>query len=350
MDHIQYALSTGQSRLTGLDDIRPVHQSLPGSSVASVSLQIKIGGLQWSSPIFVNAMTGGGGTETETLNYQLAEAAAVCGLAMAVGSQMAAVRDPDEAASFQAARRGNPNGILIANIGSEASVDEAKRVCDMIEADLLQIHLNVVQELAMPEGDRDFSGALDRIAKIVDAVPVPVIVKETGFGMSRETAEKLNQLPVAALDVSGFGGTNFAAVENERAAHPLPFFNSWGIPTAASIVEAAAGAPSKTIIASGGLQRADDVVKSLILGASAAGLSGFFLKVLVENGQEALINEMTALKKDITIMMAALGAKTPADLHQAPVVISGDTHHWLQARGLDPDRFARRIPPPFDSD
>jgi isopentenyl-diphosphate delta-isomerase len=349
IDHIHYALSTGQSRGTGLDDIHFVHRSIPGSSVNDISLSTEIGGLQWSSPIFVNAMTGGGGTATADINRQLAEMAVSCGIPMAVGSQMSALRHPEERDTFTVARKVNPNGLLFANIGSEATPDEALAVCDMIEADALQIHLNVIQELAMPEGDRDFRGAAERIEEIAQCVKIPVIVKETGFGIGRETAALLNELSVAAIDTSGFGGTNFAAVENERAEKPMSFFNSWGIRTAASIVETTTGAPGKRTIASGGLQTAEDALKSLALGASAAGMSGFLLNILLMDGVDALIEYVEQMKKDMRMMMCALGAKTIADLHHVPLVIQGETHHWLRARGCEPDRFSVRIPPAFDS-
>ncbi|OES44477.1 type 2 isopentenyl-diphosphate Delta-isomerase [Domibacillus iocasae] len=349
IDHIHYALSTGQSRRTGLDDIQFVHRSLPGSSVMDISLSTEIGGLQWSSPFFVNAMTGGGGQATADINAQLAEVAAVCDIPMAVGSQMSALRHPEERLTFQAARKANPRGMLLANIGSEATVDEARAVCDMIEADGLQIHLNVIQELAMPEGDRDFRGAIDRIAEICGRVEVPVIVKETGFGISRETAQLLNELPLAAIDTAGFGGTNFAEVENERSAQPMSFFNNWGIPTAVSIVETVFGAPDKRVIASGGLQHAEDVVKSLALGASAAGLSGFLLNILLTEGQEALTEHINQMKTDMQMMMCALGAKSIGQLHRAPLMIFGRTEQWLRIRGLEPERFAARVPAPFDS-
>ena len=332
-----------------MDNIQFVHRSLPGSSLTDISLSTEIGGLQWSSPIFVNAMTGGGGEATAHINTQLAEVAAACDIPMAVGSQMSALHHPEERATFQAARKANPGGILIANIGSEATAEEAEAVCNMIEANMLQIHLNVVQELAMPEGDRNFRGAIDRIAEICDRVNVPVMVKETGFGISRETAQLLNNLPLAAIDVAGFGGTNFAAVENERAKHSLAFFNDWGIPTAASIVETVSGAPNQLVIASGGLQRADDVVKSLALGASAAGLSGFLLNMLLTDGQEALVKYLTQLKTEMRMMMCALGARSISHLHSVPLVITGETEQWLRVRGLEPERFAVRSPVPFDS-
>ncbi|OAH55907.1 MULTISPECIES: type 2 isopentenyl-diphosphate Delta-isomerase [Bacillaceae] len=349
IDHIHYALSTGQSRGTGLDDIQFVHRSIPGSSVNDISLSTEIGGLQWSSPIFVNAMTGGGGTTTADINRQLAETAATCGIPMAVGSQMSALRHPQERDTFTVVRKVNKKGLIFANIGSEATPEEALAVCDMIEADALQIHLNVIQELAMPEGDRNFRGVAERIELISKRVPVPVIVKETGFGIGRETAVLLNELPVAAIDTGGFGGTNFAMIENQRSEKPMSFFNNWGLPTAASIVETVIGAPGKRTIASGGLQTAEDAVKSLALGASAAGMSGFLLNILINDGIDALIEYVEQLKNDMRMMMCALGAKTIADLHHVPLVIHGETHHWLRTRKCEPDRFAVRIPPSFDS-
>ncbi len=339
----------GQGRGTGLDHIQFVHRSLPGSSVHDISLSTEIGGLQWSSPIFVNAMTGGGGKATADINRQLAEAAHECDIPMAVGSQMSAIRHPEERKTFVAARKANPAGFIFANIGSEATPDEAQAVCEMIEANALQIHLNVIQELAMPEGDRDFRHALERIADICERVQVPVIVKETGFGIGFETAKLLGKLSINAIDTAGFGGTNFAAIENKRATRSMSFFNQWGIPTAVSIVESAIGAPDKTIIASGGLQNAEDVVKSLALGASAAGMSGFLLNILMMDGQEALIDYINQMKLDIRMMMCALGAKSIKHLHSVPLVISGHTEHWLRSRGMKPERFAVRVPVSFDS-
>ncbi|HEY4549964.1 MAG TPA: type 2 isopentenyl-diphosphate Delta-isomerase, partial [Bacillus sp. (in: firmicutes)] len=165
-DHIQYALSTGQERLTGLDDIMFVHQSLPEIGLENISLNTKIGELPLSSPIFINAMTGGGGEKTLKINRDLARVAKESGMAMAVGSQMSALKNVEEVETYRVVRMENPHGIVIGNLGSEASVDDALRAVEMLEADALQVHLNAIQELAMPEGDRDFSGALRRIEAI----------------------------------------------------------------------------------------------------------------------------------------------------------------------------------------
>ncbi|RFU66076.1 type 2 isopentenyl-diphosphate Delta-isomerase [Peribacillus glennii] len=341
LDHINYALQTGQHRLSGFEDISFVHQSLPDLSIEDVSLDTVIGGLHASSPIFINAMTGGGGKETEHLNKELSIAAREAGIPIAVGSQMAALKDPAEAGSFEIVRRMNPDGIVIANLGGEAGVDEAKRAVEMLRANALQIHLNVIQELTMPEGDRSFKDTLLRIEKITAAMSVPVIVKETGFGMSRETVSKLSSAGVSIADIGGFGGTNFARIENERRKTSFSYFNEWGIPTAVSIAEAVSVKSGMAIIASGGIQNSLDVAKCLALGAIAAGMAGQFIKTLKEKGLPELIKELKDTLHDLKVIMTALGAKDIKALQEARLIISGETFHWLTQRGIDCTRYAR---------
>ncbi|HZG60294.1 MAG TPA: type 2 isopentenyl-diphosphate Delta-isomerase [Anoxybacillus sp.] len=342
LDHIEHALSTGQARAHGFEDITFVHQSLPDLSTTQIDLRTTLGELSLSSPIFINAMTGGGGEATLKINEGLAIAAKECNIAMAVGSQMAAIKDPNEKPSFEIVRKVNPNGLIFANLGSEATVEDAKRAVDMIEANGLQIHLNIIQELVMPEGDRDFTDALKRIEQIVQHVDVPVIVKEVGFGMSKETALQLANIGVTMVDVGGFGGTNFARIENERRAKMLAYFNDWGITTTTSIVEVSQTVPFMSIIGSGGIQTALDVAKALALGASAAGFAGYFLKILIHEGIEALIEKIEELHSDLTFIMTALGAKTIEKLQQVPLVIRGETHHWLTERGFDTKVYSCR--------
>jgi isopentenyl-diphosphate Delta-isomerase len=341
-DHIQYALETGQKRLTGFDDIKFVNQSLPGSNLDSVKLETEIGELSLSSPIFINAMTGGGGERTYRINRELAIAARETGSAIAVGSQMAALKDPDERRSYEVVREMHPDGIILANLGSEATVGQAKAAIDMIQADGLQIHLNVVQELTMPEGDRNFEGALSRIIEIQQSVEIPVIVKEVGFGISAGTAAALSASGIHYIDIGGFGGTNFAEIENKRRDRLLTFFENWGIPTAASIIEAKSSSQELSVIASGGIQTSLDIVKALALGAGGAAMAGYLLKFLMENETEDLIKEIHMLKEEMAVIMTALGVHTIEELKNVPLVISGDTHHWLEQRGIDTSTFARR--------
>ncbi|XJZ26059.1 type 2 isopentenyl-diphosphate Delta-isomerase [Bacillota bacterium Lsc_1132] len=341
-DHIRYAVEEGQECSAAFEDILFIHQSLPNTSVDDIHLDQKIGELSLSSPIFINAMTGGGGEKTYQINKGLAQAAKESGAAMAVGSQMSALKDASQRYTYEVVRKQNPNGVIIANLGSEATVEHAKRAVDMIEADALQLHLNVIQELTMPEGDRDFTGALTRIEAIVKETAVPVIVKEVGFGISRETVVALVSSGVTIIDIGGAGGTNFAKIENRRRKQSLSFFNEWGIPTAISIVEAAETSNRISIIGSGGIRSGMDVAKAIALGADAIGIAGPFLKTFLEKGPEALQQEIGALHMELALIMTALGARTLAELQKVPLIIAGKTDHWLKQRGIDTAKYSQR--------
>ncbi|MFC4324157.1 type 2 isopentenyl-diphosphate Delta-isomerase [Litchfieldia salsa] len=343
LEHIQHALSVGQDRTHGLEDIKFVHQSLPNTNIDQIDISTKVGELLLSSPILINAMTGGGGEYTRSINKSLSLVAKYSNIPLAVGSQMSAIKDPSERSTFQIARKVNPNGIILANLGSEATVEDAKRAVDMIEANGLQIHLNVIQELVMPEGDRNFEDALLRIEKIIHSISVPVIVKEVGFGMSKETCQRLTDAGVSLVDIGGMGGTNFSSIENKRRTRVLDYFETWGIPTAASIAEAASSKLPLTIIASGGIQNALDVAKSIALGASVTAFAGHFLKLLLNLGEQALKEEISNIERDLKFIMTALGAKSIKELQNAPIVISGDTYHWLVQRGIDPKNYSQRM-------
>ncbi|WP_458412675.1 type 2 isopentenyl-diphosphate Delta-isomerase [Schinkia sp. CFF1] len=342
IQHLQHALAIKRKHDNGLNDVQFVHHSIPELSIDDVSISTKIGELILSSPIVINAMTGGGGEKTEEINRRLARVAKECGIAMAVGSQMAAIKDEQEIKSYQIVRDENPDGLVLANLGSEATLEQVKRAIDMVQANALQIHLNIIQELTMPEGDRNFSGTLSRLEKIATNLELPIIVKEVGFGISRETVRKLIDAGISIIDVGGFGGTNFAEIENRRRKESLPFFNQWGISTAASIVEVRSVSPSLSVISSGGLKDAADIAKSIALGASAAAFAGRFLEVLMTDGEEALINEINIIKEHIRLMMIALGVRTINELQKVPIIISGKTHHWLQERSIDTKVYSNR--------
>lgn len=342
IEHIQHALSTGQQRTHGLEDVQFVHQSLPNCNVDEIKLNTKVGELSLSSPLFINAMTGGGGDRTYEINKMLAHAAKETGTALAVGSQMAALKDKDERRTYEVVRKVNQDGVIFANLGSEATVTQARQAVEMIEADALQLHLNVIQELVMPEGDRAFAGAIDRIEKIASSLSVPVIVKEVGYGMSQETASMLESAGVQVIDVGGYGGTNFSKVENERRERRLGFFNEWGISTACSIAETKKGITNASILASGGLQHALDVAKSIALGACAAGMAGYFLKIAIKHGEQLLVQEIQQISEDLRFIMAATGARSVEQLQGAPIVIRGETAHWLKERGITTENYSRR--------
>jgi isopentenyl-diphosphate delta-isomerase len=343
LDHIKYAISTGQLGDNGLEDVSFIHNSIPLTALDQINIDTKIGELQLRSPIFINAMTGGGGRKTYEINKSLAEVAKHFNLAISVGSQTAALRDSSERATFEVVRQVNQNGVVFGNVGSDVSVDDAKRAVDMIEANALQIHVNVVQELVMPEGDRDFSNVLRNIERIARAVDSPIIVKEVGFGMSRETASMLKGIGIKLIDVGGFGGTNFSKVENERRNNQLPFFDQWGIPTSISLVEVGSEKEgSYNIIASGGINNGLHVAKAIALGADAVAFAGYFLNILVSEGEDALFKELEVIHNHLMLIMTALGANSIETLQGVPVLFSGNTLNWLTQRGLNVQSYSQR--------
>ncbi|MBM7552451.1 type 2 isopentenyl-diphosphate Delta-isomerase [Thalassobacillus pellis] len=332
IDHIRHALSHPKSVLNHFDEVQIIHQSHTSSEWEKLNIRTEVGELNLSSPLFVNAMTGGGGKKTEAINRSLAEVAHETGIAMAVGSQMSAIKNPEEESSYRITRKVNPHGIIFANVGSEATLDQAKKAVDMIEANALQIHLNPLQELVMPEGDRDFSCRMSNISQIVDQVEVPVLIKEVGFGISRETAIKMKELGVSYIDVGGRGGTNFSMVENKRRDKPLSAYDDWGIPTPISIMEVNDIFPESHIIASGGIRHGLDGVKALVLGARAFGMAGSLLEVLVEEGQEALIEKIHTIHQEVKIAMMLLEAEYINELSGKPHVFFGRTREWITQR------------------
>jgi isopentenyl-diphosphate Delta-isomerase len=347
VEHIEYALATAEANRNAWDDLSFVPNSLPNICYGNTKVEADIPPFRLSSPFLINAMTGGAAAVTE-INRLLAIVAREKGLAMAVGSQMAALRDPAVVESYAVVRRENPDGIVFANLGAEATVEEAQRAVEMIRADGLQIHLNVMQELLMPEGDRDFTGYLERIRAIREALGVPVIVKEVGFGMSRRTIEQLASAGVSIIDVGGRGGTNFAKVENQRHSAPLTMFESWGLSAPESLLEADnCRLDGVRLIATGGIRHGLDAAKALALGASAVGVAGALLRLVANVPLEACLAAVDAWHHQLRVAMTALGVSELIELQRVPVLITGVTAERARLRGCKPERYARRDEEPF---
>jgi isopentenyl-diphosphate delta-isomerase len=240
----------------------------------------------------------------------------------------------------------NPHGLVIANVGAGAAVDDARRAEAMLEAGALQLHLNAPQELVMPEGDRDFRGQLARIAELVQKLEVPIIVKECGFGISRETARQLHGVGVRAIDVSGRGGTNFAWIEGQRGGEKLdPGLEAWGIPTAAALAEVAAlELPGLDLIASGGITYGSEAAKAFALGAGAVGVAGALLRRLQTGGVDEARAYLTGLLADLTRSLLLCGARRVGDLRRRPAVVTGAIGEWCRLRGVDLAALAARGP------
>ncbi len=318
-------------------DIHFIHNCLPEIDLNEVSIGTSFLGKMHRSPLYINAVTGGTAC-AEEINAGLAWAARQWGLPMAVGSQLAALDYPPSASSFRVVRRVNPNGEIWANLGWYASLEQACRAIEMIQADALQIHLNIPQELAMREGDTCFRGILQRIAEIVPRVGVPVIVKEVGFGISFEQARRLNEAGIAAIDVGGRGGTNFLKIEHCRQSRRVfPELMAWGIPSAISLIETlGASAGNVDIFAAGGMASALNMAKALALGARGVGLAAWPVYILLKRGREALQKKIGKLEQDLRKIMLMVGAAGISELQQVPLVITGFTAEWLRERGINP--------------
>lgn len=331
-----------QPKRSDYDALRFVHHSFPEIKVSDVSLDTHFLGLDFTSPFYINGMTGGS-EKTKKINGDLAIIARETGLAMATGSQSAAIKNPSVTDTFQIIRKQNPTGLVFANLGAGNTVEAGKKAVDMLQADALQIHINAPQELIMPEGDRDFTNWLSEIEKMVEQIQVPILVKEVGFGMSAKTVQQLVEIGVQAVDVSGRGGTNFAAIENSRRqTKELSYLENWGQSSIISLLEAQEFASSIQLLASGGIRTPLDMVKALALGAKGIGISGLFLHLLLENGVDATIAEVQRWQEQIKLILTLLGKTTISDLEETDLIISGDVRDWCMARGISYQDYARR--------
>lgn len=340
LDHLKLALESNQNVNNSFQNVHFVHQALPNVALDKISLATMLGGLNISSPIIINAMTGGA-VETTEINEKLAIIARETGLALAVGSQMSAIKNKELINTYKVVRKVNPNGIIFANLGMEATLNQALEAIDMLNADALQIHLNVVQELVMPEGDRNFEGVLDRLQAIKEGISVPLMVKEVGFGISLETAKKLADRGIKIIDVGGKGGTNFAKIENSRREASLPIFNDWGIDTAASILEVRQ-LNDIELVATGGIKNSLQIAIAMGLGANAVGIVGSILRSLTNEGIDGTIRYIDNLHTELKLIMTSLGASNSKELQQKPIVISGELKNWCDLRGINLKALAQR--------
>lgn len=337
--HIHFAeMQYSDTTHNGLEGVRIVHHSLSEMTTSDVSLQTTLDSLTLDYPFFINAMTGGS-EKAHVINKNLAQVANRTGLAMAVGSVSIALSDKQTEESFKVVRKENPNGLIFSNLGAHHSLDNAKRAVDLLEADALQLHLNTPQELVMPEGDRDFTHWLKNIETIVSHLDVPVIVKEVGFGMSKETIQQLTSVGVSIIDVSGRGGTNFIHIENERRENKeYDYLLNWGQTTAESLLEARHVSQDTSIIASGGIRTPLDMLRSFILGAKAVGLSGEFLHMMLTSGNDATVERVTQWKDELRHLMTLVGAHALSDLPSTNIVLNQELRHWCNERQLNKKR------------
>ncbi len=315
-EHIAEALNQ-EVKMNDFDNISFMHHALPKYDLKDISLKTMYLNSEFNYPFYINAMTGGS-KKAKEINRKLSKLANEFGLMMVLGSQSIAIKDGSYADTFSVARQENPYGYIVANLSANATVSEAEKAIQMIDANALSIHINSVQELIMVEGDIEFKHWKENIREIVQNIDVPVIVKEVGFGLSSVTINELKDIGVKYFDVSGKGGTNFASIENQRGGN-LPFLEDWGISTVNALIDNK-NVTDAEVFASGGIRHALDVVKALVLGAKAVGLSKFFLE-LSEYSYDLAKVELELFIQNIKKIMVLLSVDTTQKLREVPYII-----------------------------
>ncbi len=309
---------------TGLTRYRFMHQALPELNLNDIDTSVKVFEKRLLAPILISSMTGGTDM-ARAINRNLAQAAQRHGIAMGLGSQRAAIEDDGLADSY-AVRDIAPDILLFANVGAVQlnygyGLDQCRRAVDMVGADALILHFNVLQEAVQAEGDIDFAGLLGKVAAVCARLEVPVIAKEVGWGFSKRAVRALAEAGVSAIDVAGAGGTSWSEVEYHRApsafhARVARSFADWGIPTADAIQYACAAAPELPVFASGGLRDGIDIAKCLALGADLAGLASPFLRAASQSAEavDELIRELIA---QLRVAMLCTASRDITALRQA---------------------------------
>ncbi|MEM3852232.1 MAG: type 2 isopentenyl-diphosphate Delta-isomerase [Methanomassiliicoccales archaeon] len=331
------------------DDVFLVHSSLPEVDFDEIRTETTLLGRKISAPILISGMTGGY-DKARKINENLAFAASELQIPMGVGSQRAALEDRGMVKTYSVVAEYDIP-LRIANIGAPQliqqrgkrayGVEEARQAMEMINADIIAIHLNYLQEVVQPEGDRRAKGVLSAIADICRQLPV--LAKETGAGISRTTALKLKKAGVKAIDVGGSGGTSWSAVEHYRAvqhndsvgARLGNLYWNWGIPTPVSLILSSVGLP---LVATGGIRHGLDMARALILGASAAGIAGAVIRQAVK-GKKEVLSEIQAMLQELKAAMFLSSCADIASLSTAEYMLSGRTRKWVEA--FEPQRRQR---------
>lgn len=352
-EHISKAIAIGDSGggSAGWEDVQLVHDALPDTDFEELDLTAEFLGRRIDLPLLISGMTGGHDAAL-AVNRELARAAAATGAMIGVGSQRAALLDPGLADSYAVVRAHAPDAYVLANIGISQlvgqrespalRVDDVLRAVDMVRADALAVHLNYLEEIVQPEGQTRAKGARAALADLVREVPVPVIAKETGSGLSREVALRLRDLGVRALDVGGSGGTSFAAIEASRAASSGDVvraatglaFARWGIPTAASVGLCADVLP---VIAVGGVRNGLDAARAMSLGAVAVGVGRPLLEQALLGGSVseggAVRDWIDGFAHQLRSAVFLTGAASASALGSVPSIVRGATRDWLDKLG-----------------
>lgn len=325
-DHIKHALAY-QSPYNSFDDMELIHRSLPDYDLADIDLSTEFLGMSFDYPFYINAMTGGSQKGGE-INRKLAQLAAETGILMVTGSYSAALKNPLDT-SFQV-KKDHPDLILATNIGLDKDYTQGLQAVEALSPAFLQVHVNVMQELLMPEGERTFKSWKQHLADYAQHMPVPVMLKEVGFGLDLASMEVAYELGIRAFDISGRGGTSFAYIENERGGN-RSYLNEWGQTTVQALLNARPMMAKADVLASGGVRHPLDMMKCLVLGAKAVGLSKTILELVEHQPMEEAIRIVNGWKEDLRLMMCALNCRTIKDLQSVDYILYGKLNHLTKA-------------------
>lgn len=317
-DHIKYALKY-QSPYNSFDDIELIHSSLPKYNVNDIDLSTHFAGQSFEFPFYINAMTGGS-EKGKAVNHKLAQVAQATGIVMVTGSYSAALKN-DEDDSYPTTDL-YPDLKLATNIGLDKPVPAAESTVKAMNPIFLQVHVNVMQELLMPEGEREFHMWRSHLKEYVDNIQCPLILKEVGFGMDLQSIKDAYDIGITTVDISGRGGTSFAYIENQRG-RDRSYLNTWGQTTAQSLINAQSMIDKMDILASGGIRHPLDMVKCLVLGAKAVGLSRTVLELVERYPVDDVIAILNSWKEDLRMIMCALNCKKITDLRQVNYILYG---------------------------
>lgn len=327
--HIENYLRSKSKESTLLDNVYIEHNAISDVSLDEIDTSIEFMDKKISMPLMIDAMTGGGSVSI-SINEDLSSICESLNIPMAVGSESIALSEEDSRESFELVKY-KENLFRIGNLGFEREYEDFIFARDLIDANAMQVHLNLAQELVMKEGDNSYHSSLELIEKLVNDFDYPIIVKETGSGISKTVAKKLIDVGVKYIDVAGKGGTNFIEIEDLRDFEvDYSDLYNWGIPTAKSIIDIRSISDDTFIIASGGVRTAMDLAKSIIIGADMAAMTGEVLNYLLHGGYDACESFLKEINLKLKIIMALLGVRNIDELKNVDYKLTGELKELIE--------------------
>ena len=331
-DHIRICVEKSvETPTAGFEDVFLINNSLPEMDLREIDTSTHFLGKTISIPLKIAAITGGA-KQAGDINRQLAEVAEKRNIIFELGSQRAMIENPSLTDTY-CVRDVAPKAFITGNLGifqlKKFTVKEIREAMEHVGADAVSIHINPAQEAFQEKGDVDFTNLAFHLSNLCDSLPYPVIAKEVGAGICREVAHRLKGTRIKAIDVGGYGGTNWMVIDGLRSGREVDPFATWGIPTAISILESKVGLP---IIATGGLRNGVDMAKSIALGADICGMALPFLRVLMQEGKQGLAHLIDKIHRELKIAMFLTGSKNIEELKKVPYVLSGKVKDWAEQR------------------